>query len=89
MAPAEPQHGRGAEQVGVDALEPLAQLAERSEWRTCLRAGDEDRDEMPEGGVSEHLTPLELPGEKPGDVVVDRVPERCEEIGRASCRERV
>src|SRR4029079_6156721 len=76
VGPPEPQDGRGAEQDGVDAIEPLAQLAECSEWRARLGARDEDRDAMPERRVAEHLASLELPGEKPGDVVVDSVTER-------------
>ena len=70
VASPEPEHGRRAEQVGVDALESLAQLAERGQRRVRLRACDEDRDEMAERRIAEDLAPLELAGEEPGDVVV-------------------
>ena len=76
MAAAEPKHGRRAEEVGLDALEPRPELPQRRERRAGLGPGDEDRDEMPERRVAERLAPLELAREKPGDVVVDGMPQR-------------
>ena len=78
MAPPQPKHGRRPEQVGLDAgrREALAELLQRRERRPGLGPRDEDRDEMPERRVAQCLAALELPGEEPGDVVVDRVSQR-------------
>ena len=76
MPAAEPQDGRRPEQVRLEPVETLLQLAEERERRLAVGAGDEDRDEVTVRRVAEHLAPLELTGEEPRDVVVDGVPQR-------------